>query len=145
MMYYKTNEMVEAINNEINYCLHEYKNNGRSDLYNRMYSRINAMIEMLRIVTNENYYFDENGLHYENGAIVTPLRSKRAAAIEGYTIGTPTAGNYNILVLRSDNCATEFEELNRNEMSILIKAFESDDEIINFVVADSHGVIYYEE
>ena len=57
MMYDKTNEMVKAINNEINFGLHEYKHNGRSDLYNRVYSRINAMIEMLRIVTNENYYF----------------------------------------------------------------------------------------
>ena len=83
-------------------------------------------------------------MHYENGAIVTTLSSKRAASIEGYTIGTPSKGYYNILVLRSDNCATEFEELNGNEMSILFKAFESDDEIINFVVADSHGVIYYE-
>lgn len=144
MMFNKTNEMVETINNEINFCLHEYKHNGRSDLYNRVYSRIAAMIEMLRIVTDENYYFDENGLHYENGEIVTPLKSKRAASIDGYTIETPTAGKYNILVLRSDNCATEFEELNRNEMSILIKAFENDDAIINFVVADSHGVVYYE-
>lgn len=73
------NEMVEAINNEIKFGVWEFSNNGSSEFYNRIHSRICGMIEMLRIATDENYYFDENGLHYGNGEIVKPLEPETKA------------------------------------------------------------------
>ena len=64
---------------------------------------------------------------------------KRRLAIEGYTISIPSKGYYTIMVLRNDNCVTEFEELNSAQMPVLISAFEADDSIEAYVVADSHG------
>ena len=57
------NKMVEEINIWINAGVIEFNLNGSSEWYNRVYSRICGMIEMLRIATGKNYYFDENGLH----------------------------------------------------------------------------------
>lgn len=41
----------------------EFNNGGSTDYYNRLYSRICGMIEVLQIATGKQYYFDENGLH----------------------------------------------------------------------------------
>lgn len=63
---------------------------------------------------------------------------KRRLAIEGYTISIPSKG-YTIMVLRNDGLVTEFEELNSAQYPVLISAFEADDSIEAYVVADSHG------
>ena len=63
----------------------------------------------------------------------------RVLSIEGYSISLPSKGKHNIMVLGSDNCVVEFEELNRAEYPILIHAFECDPSIIKYVVADSNG------
>ena len=70
---------------------------------------------------------------------MTKESTKRVLSIEGYSVSLPSKGNRTILVLTVDNCVTEFEELNRAQYPILINAFESDENIINYVVADSNG------
>jgi hypothetical protein len=66
----KFNLIIDVINEEINHGVIEFKNFGSSEYYNRVYSRICGMIEVLQIMTGEKYYFDESGLHYADGVIV---------------------------------------------------------------------------
>ena len=137
------NNMIEEINGWIAKSAHEYKLYGRSDWYTMTYNRIVGMIKMLSLVTNKEYYFDERGLidRTTDKRLTVPYESeKRVAAIEGYSISLPSKGNRNIMVLCSDNCVVEFEELNCAEYPILIQAFEHDPSIVKYVVADCNGV-----
>ena len=58
-----TTTMINRINETIRFALMDYKANGVSPWYDRQLSKIYGMIEMLKIVTGKDYYFDENGLH----------------------------------------------------------------------------------
>ena len=64
-----TNEenKIQAIEHEINHWIElardEYKINRRSDFYHTAYNRICGMISVLQILTEKEYFFDENGLH----------------------------------------------------------------------------------
>lgn len=64
---------------------------------------------------------------------------KRRLSIEGYTISIPSKGYHTIMVLRDDGLVTEFEELNRAQYPVLISAFEADDSVKAYVVADCNG------
>ena len=143
----KFNAIVEAINIEIKYAVYEFNNNGSSEFYNRLYSRICGMIEVLRIATDDNYYFDENGLHYENGKIVEPQdkNAKHVLQIDGYTLEPATIGCHSIQVMTTDNCVVDFTDLNRAEYPVLLHAFESDDSVEKIVVADFYGAFIYGE
>lgn len=52
-----------AINVNIEGAKFEFNHFGSSEYYNRLYSRICGMIDVLKILTGKDYYFDENGLH----------------------------------------------------------------------------------
>lgn len=137
------NNMVNAINNEIVMLKNEFETNGRSEWYKSRFNHICGMIDMLKLTTGGDYYIDERGLidRKTNEPLTVSYESeKRVAAIEGYTISLPSKGNHNIMVLGSDNCVVEFEELNRAEYPILIHAFEHDPSIVKYVVADCNGV-----
>ena len=64
-----TNEEIKirAIEHEINGWIEsacrEYETNGRSEWYHTAYNRICGMISVLKILTEKDYFFDENGLH----------------------------------------------------------------------------------
>ena len=66
--------------------------------------------------------------------------TKRVLAIEGYNI-TPASRSdlRTIMVLTNDNCVTEFEDLNKAQYPVLISAFEADENVEAFVVADNKG------
>lgn len=59
----KLNEITKEINAAIGIAKIEFKMNGRSDYYERKYSEICGMIKVLAMITDKEYYFDENGLH----------------------------------------------------------------------------------
>lgn len=56
-------EIVKAINNQIAEAYEEYNKYGRTQWYYRNISRVNGMIDVLKIITGGDYGFDENGLH----------------------------------------------------------------------------------
>ena len=63
----KIREIEHNINLWIDNACKEYKTNGRSDWYHIAYNRIIGMIDVLKILTEKDYFFDENGLHEEKG------------------------------------------------------------------------------
>ena len=71
--------------------------------------------------------------------------SKRVLKIDGYTMNPARVGCHSIMILKSDNCVVEFEDLSRAEYPVLIHAFELDPTIIKIVVADSKGPFIYGE
>lgn len=56
-------EIVQAINNQIAEAYEEYNKYGRTQWYYRNISRVNGMIDVLKIITGGDYGFDESGLH----------------------------------------------------------------------------------
>ena len=58
-------EIEHKINLWIDSALKEYNHNGSSDWYYTAYNRICGMIDVLKILTEKDYFFDENGLHEE--------------------------------------------------------------------------------
>jgi len=56
-------EIVQAINNQIAGAYEEYNKYGRTTWYYRNISRVNGMIDVLKILTGGDYGFDESGLH----------------------------------------------------------------------------------
>lgn len=63
MMNKLENKMIIQINKEIMSLCEEYKRYGRSDWYRMQNYRICGMIDMLILVTDKEYYFDDTGLH----------------------------------------------------------------------------------
>lgn len=59
----KITEITIAINNQIAEAYEEYNKYGRTQWYFRNISRINGMIDVLKIITGKEYGFDESGLH----------------------------------------------------------------------------------
>lgn len=66
--------------------------------------------------------------------------TKRVLEIEGYTV-TPASRSdlRTIMVLGTDNCVVEFEDLTVAQYPRLISAFEADDSVAAYVVADKNG------
>ena len=59
----KLNEITKEINAAIGIAKIEYSMNGTSIYYNRKVSEVYGMIKVLEMITDKDYYFDENGLH----------------------------------------------------------------------------------
>ena len=56
-------KMIERINKEISYALHLFKNFGsRDECYQRNITKIHGMIDMLTILTGNDYVITEAGL-----------------------------------------------------------------------------------
>ena len=56
-------KMIERINKEISYALHLFKNFGsRDECYQRNITKIHGMIDMLTILTGNDYVITESGL-----------------------------------------------------------------------------------
>ena len=64
--------------------------------------------------------------------------TKRVMAIEGYFIMLPEPGYYTILAESYGN-VVEFEDLYPCQMSMLVSAFEADENITAYVVANHKG------
>lgn len=58
-----TEKMVERIEKAIERTKEYYERRGWNETHEKHLAKINGMIEMLKIVTEKEYYFDENGLH----------------------------------------------------------------------------------
>ena len=60
-------KMIERINKEISYALHLFKNFGsRDECYQRNITKIHGMIDMLTILTGNDYVITESGLKERN-------------------------------------------------------------------------------
>ena len=60
-------KMIERINKEISYALHLFKNFGsRDECYQRNITKIHGMIDMLTILTGNDYVITEAGLKERN-------------------------------------------------------------------------------
>ena len=60
-------KMIERINKEISYALNLFKNFGsRDECYQRNITKIHGMIEMLTILTGNDYVITESGLKERN-------------------------------------------------------------------------------
>lgn len=57
------NTMVDRLNKEIKFAVVDYKQYGRTPYYERLIAKIYGMLEMLRIATDKNYFFNENGVY----------------------------------------------------------------------------------
>lgn len=65
-------------------------------------------------------------------------KTKRVMSIDGYSIEIPAKGRYTILAESFGN-VVEFEDLYPIQMSMLVSAFESDESITSYVVANHNG------
>ena len=63
----KIQDVENNINKTIEMVVKDYKTNGASIWNNHQRFRICGMIEVLKILTGKDYFFDENGLHERNG------------------------------------------------------------------------------
>lgn len=59
----KIKNIEHRINETIEFAAKDYKENGASVWGDHERHRIYGMIEVLKILTEKDYYFDENGLH----------------------------------------------------------------------------------
>lgn len=57
------NMIEHRINETIDFAAKDYKANGASIWGENQKHRIYGMIEVLKIITGKDYYFDANGLH----------------------------------------------------------------------------------
>ena len=64
--------------------------------------------------------------------------TKRVKALEGYTVTLPAKGRYTVMAESFGN-VVEFEDLYPVQMSMLVSAFEADEAITAFVVANHEG------
>lgn len=58
----KLETMIKRINEEINFCVYEYKTSGRTMFYYRQLGKIHGMIDILQIATGKRYVMDESGV-----------------------------------------------------------------------------------
>ena len=59
----KIKDVEHRINETIEFAANDYKTNGASVWGDQQRHRIYGMIEVLKILTGKDYYFDANGLH----------------------------------------------------------------------------------
>lgn len=57
-------DRIESLINENIWCASaEFNSYGQSEYYKGLIHKIHGMIEILQLVTDKEYYFDENGIH----------------------------------------------------------------------------------
>ena len=57
-------KMIQAINTEIQHAIAEYERFGNDEtIIRHARIKISGMMQMLELVTGEEYYFDNNGVH----------------------------------------------------------------------------------
>lgn len=59
----KEESIVKVINEQINEAYYEFNKYGKTQWYFRCISRVNGMIDVLKVLTGKEYGFDESGLH----------------------------------------------------------------------------------